>query len=160
MKNLYSPDWPAIALEDREGSMIPFRPIIESLFNTVEPKQFAEVNRYYFRNCPRDFVYLQPKGTEVLTLERLPLKRQHTVLVIISDAGAARGGYNPQRVEMTQALLNKLQLHVKALFWLNPIPSIRWTGTTAAEIYKLLEGRMFELPQGGIQAAITQAKQG
>lgn len=149
-----------IFLEDREGSMIPFRPIIDSLFNTVEPKQFAAVNRYYFRNCPRDFVYLQPKGTEVLTLERLPLERQHTVLVIISDAGAARGGYNSQRVQMTQALLNKLQPHVKALFWLNPIPSIRWTGTTAAEIYKLLEGRMFELPQGGIQAAITQAKQG
>lgn len=149
-----------IFLEDREGSMIPFRPIIDSLFNTVEPKQFAAVNRYYFRNCPRDFVYLQSKGTEVLALERLPLERQHTVLVIISDAGAARGGYNYQRVEMTQALLNKLQPHVKALFWLNPIPSIRWTGTTAAEIYKLLEGRMFELPQEGIQAAITQAKQG
>ena len=140
--------------------MIPFRPIIDSLFNTVEPKQFAAVNRYYFRNCPRDFVYLQSKGTEVLALERLPLERQHTVLVIISDAGAARGGYNYQRVEMTQVLLNKLQPQVKALFWLNPIPSIRWAGTTAAEIYKLLEGRMFELPQGGIQAAITQAKQG
>jgi uncharacterized protein with von Willebrand factor type A (vWA) domain len=149
-----------IFLEDREGSMIPFRPIIDSLFNTVEPKQFAAVNRYYFRNCPRDFVYLQPKGTEVLTLERLPLDRQYTVLVIISDAGAARGGYNPQRVEMTQALLNKLQPHVKALFWLNPVPSARWTGTTAAAICKLLEGRMFEIPQGGIQAAITQAKRG
>lgn len=149
-----------IFLEDREGSMIPFRPIIDRLFNTVEPKQFAAVNRYYFRNCPRDFVYLQPKGTEVLSLERLPLERQRTVLVIISDAGAARGGYNPQRVEMTQALLNKLQTHVKNLFWLNPVPSARWKGTSASAIYKLLEGRMFELPQGGIQAAITQAKKG
>ena len=149
-----------IFLEDREGSMIPFRPIIDRLFNTVEPKKFASVNRYYFRNCPRNFVYLQPKGTEVLPLERLPLERQRTVLIIISDAGAARGGYNPQRVEMTQALLEKLQPHVKALFWLNPIPSIRWTGTTAAAICKILEGRMFELPQGGIQAAITQAKKG
>jgi uncharacterized protein with von Willebrand factor type A (vWA) domain len=149
-----------IFLEDREGSMIPFRPIIDSLFNTVEPKKFAAVNRYYFRNCPRDFVYLQPKGTDVLTLERLPLDRQSTVLVIISDAGAARGGYNPGRVEMTQTLLNKLQPQVKTLFWLNPIPSIRWTGTTAAAIYQLLEGRMFEIPQGGIQAAITRAKQG
>ena len=149
-----------IFFEDREGSMIPFRPIIDRLFDTVEPKHFAAVNRYYFRNCPRDFVYLQPKGTEVLLLERLPLERQRTVLVIISDAGAARGGYNPQRLEMTQTLLNKLQPHVKALFWLNPIPSMRWTGTTAAAICKLLEGRMFEMPQGGIQAAITQAKQG
>ena len=149
-----------IFLEDREGSMIPFRPIIDRLFNTVEPKKFASVNRYYFRNCPRDFVYLQPKGTEVLPLERLPLERQRTVLVIISDAGAARGGYNPQRVEMTQALLDKLQPQVKSLLWLNPIPSLRWRGTTAAAICKLLEGRMFELPQGGIQAAITQAKQG
>ena len=151
-----------IFLEDREGSMIPFRPIIESLFNTVEPKHFAAVNRYYFRNCPRDFVYLQPKGTEVLPLERLPLERQRTVLVIISDAGAARGGYNPQRVKMTEALLEKLKPQVKALFWLNPIPSIRWTETTAEEIrkLKLLEQRMFELPQGGIQAAINEAKQG
>ena len=149
-----------IFLEDREGSMIPFRPIIDRLFDTVEPKQFTAVNRYYFRNCPHDFVYLQPKGTEILTLERLPLARQHTVLVIISDAGAARGGFNPQRVAMTQTLFKKLQPEVKALFWLNPIPSIRWKGTTAAEICKLLDGRMFELPQGGIQAAITKVKQG
>lgn len=149
-----------IFLEDREGSMIPFRPIIDRLFDTVELNQFASVNRYYFRNCPRDFVYLQPKGTEVLSLERLPLERQHTILIIISDAGAARRGYNPQRVTMTQALLNKLQPHVKALFWINPIPSIRWQGTTAAAICKLLEGRMFELLQEGIQVAITQAKKG
>ncbi len=149
-----------IFLEDREGSMIPFRPIIDHLFNTVEPKKFASVNRYYFRNCPRDFVYLQPKGTKVLFLEQLPLQHQHTVLVIISDAGAARGGYNPKRVEMTQALLKKLKPLVKTLFWLNPMPSIRWTGTTAEAICELIEGRMFELPQGGIQAAINMAKGG
>lgn len=149
-----------IFLEDREGSMIPFRPIIDRLFNTVELNQFASVNRYYFRNCPRDFVYLQPKGTKVLSLERLPLERQRTVLVIISDAGAARGGYNPQRVDLTQALLNKLKPHVKTLFWLNPVPSSRWKGTTVATIYELLEERMFELSQEGIQTAITQAKNG
>lgn len=149
-----------IFLEDIEGSMIPFRPILERLFDTVETKKFASVNRYYFRNCPRDFVYLQPKGTKVLPLEQLPLNPENTVLVIISDAGAARGGYNPKRVEMTQALLEKLQPCVKSLFWLNPMPSIRWTGTTAAAIYELLEGQMFELPQGGIQAAIAMAKRG
>lgn len=147
-------------LEDIDGSMIPFRPIIEGLFNTIEPKYFAAVNRYYFRNCPRDFVYLQPKETKVLALDSLPLKPEYTVLVIISDAGAARGGYNPMRVEMTKVLLNKLEPFVKALFWLNPIPSQRWTQTTAQAIYQLLERRMFELPQGGIQAAINQAKKG
>lgn len=147
-------------LQDIDGSMIPFRPIIDRLFNTIEPKYFTAVNRYYFRNCPRDFVYLQPKETEILSLDSLPLKPEYTVLVIISDAGAARGGYNPMRVEMTKVLLNKLEPFVKALFWLNPIPSQRWSQTTAQVIYQLLEGKMFELPEGGIQVAINQAQKG
>ncbi|MGK7873890.1 MAG: hypothetical protein AB4426_11430 [Xenococcaceae cyanobacterium] len=147
-----------VFFQDCDGSMIPFRPIVDALFNTLEPRKFAQVIRYYFRNCPGQFVYLKPKGTKIQPLEDLPLDSNHTVAMIISDAGAARGGYNPQRVGLTKRFLEQIQPRVKALVWLNPTPMERWLGTTAEEIAELVDGQMFELPQDSLQAAIRCAK--
>ena len=144
-----------IFLEDREGSMVPFRPVIDKLFRTIEPENFQSVYRYYFRNCPGNFVYCQPKGTDVLYLEELPLRGIQTTVIIVSDAGAMRGGFNGQRVRETELVLNKIQPWVGSLVWLNPLPAERWQGTTAAVIgEQLLQGRMFELSMAGIQRAV------
>ncbi len=134
-----------VFLEDREGSMIPFRPMIDGLFTTVEKNRFQGVYRYFFRNCPGDFVYLRPKGADTILLEDLPLKTQRTILVIISDAGAARGGHSFRRIEMTEKFLSAVQPRIKSLLWINPLPYKRWTGTTAADIAGLMGVKMFEL---------------
>ncbi len=150
-----------VFLEDREGSMVPFRPVIDELFRTIEPEKFHRVYRYYFRNCPGDFVYCQAKGTEVLYLDELPLRGTQTVLVIVSDAGAMRGGFNPERLEMTQTFFTRMQSQVSGIAWVNPLPAERWQGTTAAAIDQfLLNGRMFELPADGIQQAVRAVKGG
>ncbi len=141
-------------LIDCDGSMVPFRPIVERLINTIETNRFAQVNCYYFRNCPRDFVYLKKKGSEIRYIEDLPFNPQTTIVLIISDAGAARGGYNTQRIAMTRDFLDKIQSRVNRLVWLNPLPEFRWVQTTAEAINHLIEGQMFEIPQRGIVAAI------
>lgn len=147
-------------LEDVEGSMIPFRPIVQELFNTVEPRQFQQVDRYYFRNCIGNFVYQNSKGADIIALTELSLQSNTTIAIIISDAGAARQGYNPQRVELTQVFLDYLQPKVKSLIWLNPIPSKRWSATTAEAIAALVHERMFEFPQADLNLALSAAKRG
>ncbi len=145
-----------VVFEDREGSMVPFRPIIDELFATIEPNKFNQIYRYYCRNCPGDFVYLQPKGTEILGLEALPLSKSRTVAVVISDAGAMRGGYNPERLEMTQKFLDYIAPKVMKILWINPLPAERWQGTTAQAIEQQCLGKkgMFELSADGLQLAV------
>jgi uncharacterized protein with von Willebrand factor type A (vWA) domain len=71
--------------------------------------------------------------------------------MIFSDAGALRGGHNPQRVTLTAQFLAQLQPLVNQITWLNPVPRQRWLGT-AAKIATLVP--MFELDRSGFQGAI------
>ncbi|ERN41364.1 hypothetical protein KR51_00019310 [Rubidibacter lacunae KORDI 51-2] len=147
-----------VFLEDREGSMMPFRTVADRLVETVERQQFEQVRLYYFRNCPREVVYEKPKGTDEVPLEALRLGRRCSVVVVLSDAGAARGGYSPGRVDTTRTFLQSLRLRTWGVAWLNPMPRRRWTGTTAEAIAQVLEevmgARMFELSEDGLMAAL------
>lgn len=147
-------------LEDVEGSMTPFRPIVRELLETVEPDRFQRVDHYYFRNVIDDFVYERPKGAEIIPLSDLPLRSNATITIIISDAGAARRGYNPDRIEMTRTFLEYLQPRVKALLWLVPVPADRWTDTTAGNIAEFLNGAMFEYTAPDLNLALSYARRG
>jgi hypothetical protein len=83
-------------------------------------------------------------------LTRIP---QRTVVLIFSDAGAARGGYSEECIELTEAFLTQLRQRVRYIAWLNPMPQKRWFGTTAGEIARLLP--MFEMTRRGLQDAIA-----
>ncbi len=143
---------------DRDGSMVPFHLPCDRWLATIDPQHFARVDCYYFRNCPRDSVYRQAKGAETLPLEEVLrwLSPSRTIAVILSDAGAARGGYNPARVDLTREFLQTLQPYARSLVWLNPVPADRWreTETTAGEIAQLVAdfgGFAGELNQVGLK---------
>ncbi|MCC5613002.1 isochorismatase family protein [Nostoc sp. CHAB 5834] len=55
-------------------------------------------------------------------------------VLIISDAGAARGNFDQERVDNTKAWIEQLQQSVRYYAWLNPMPSECWRQTTAGEI--------------------------
>ncbi|MCW3842883.1 hypothetical protein ONA70_22550 [Micromonospora yasonensis] len=57
-----------------------------------------------------------------------------TAAVIISDGGAARGGFDTGRLLDTTAMLKALRAAGCAVAWLNPLPAARWAGTTAGQI--------------------------
>jgi uncharacterized protein len=57
-----------------------------------------------------------------------------TAVLVISDGGAARGKLDNPRLLDTVALLKAVRLNGAGTGWLNPVPSARWTGTTAAAV--------------------------
>ena len=117
-----------LLLIDVSNSMIPFRLFSERIVATLAGSRLGKTDIYYFRNCPRDYLYLHPRRSDAKKIkEILPkLHRDRTVVVIISDGGAARGGINRERIKLTEDFLKELTPYVRHIAWLNPMPSERW----------------------------------
>jgi uncharacterized protein len=151
-----------ILLIDRDGSMAAFHALGERLVETaVMGGKLGKTETYYFKNCPMGYLYHDRVHSESETLAEVQtkLQRDRTVVLIFSDAGAARGGLNYDRVGLTLTFLQELRSHVRYVTWLNPMPKSRWAGTTAAEIARLLP--MFDSTREGLDRAIDvlQGKQ-
>jgi uncharacterized protein len=138
--------------------MMPFHGLSQQLVTSLARGGNLNITRcYYFHNYIEDELYTNPQWEDEKLLEKVlqELHPNHTLTIIFSDAGAARGGYNVQRVAAIEALLELLRSHTHSLVWLNPIPRTRWTNTTASAIHRLLNGAMFEFTQQGWQKAIA-----
>ena len=143
-----------LLLVDQDGSMAPFHSLSERLVNTaIQGGRLGKAGIYYFHNCPSEYLYKDPYHqvaepiTEVLSV----LHREYTGVMIFSDAGAARGAFNRERLELTAEFLQQLRQKLRYVAWLNPMPRDRWQGT-AGEIAKLVP--MFELSRQGLNEAI------
>jgi uncharacterized protein with von Willebrand factor type A (vWA) domain len=75
-----------------------------------------------------------------------------TSLLIISDAGAARGFRHTSRLRATSDFLFQLRLRTQFIAWLNPFPEDRWTGTSAEVISHLVP--MFQMDEDGLSNAV------
>jgi uncharacterized protein len=144
-----------ILLLDQEGSMVPFHALSRRLSETaVRGGRFGRVYVYYFHNCPVDHLYQDStlvKAEEVEhVLNGLPPDRAS--VLIFSDAGAARGGLNMERIEMTNKFISRVRRDVRRIAWLNPIPANRWMGTTAYDIARLVP--MYAISRHGMDEAV------
>ena len=108
----------------------------------------------YFHNCPAEHLYHdagQQRGEPIgAWLARLSGER--TSVLLISDAGAARGGFSPERALHTAVFLGRLKQQFGQIAWLNPMPRERWPGTTAEVIAQLAP--MFAITRAGLDGAI------
>jgi uncharacterized protein len=130
-----------VIFADTRGSMTPFESLTDRLVSTARgdgghPK--APV--YYFQNIPTGYVFeqrnlSQPKKIAEALTKSNPM---FTYAIIISDAGAARGTIEPERVaqrtEMTRKFIKELRKYTAKIIWLNPMPSHRWKDTAASRI--------------------------
>ncbi|NER40040.1 MAG: hypothetical protein F6J93_39950 [Oscillatoria sp. SIO1A7] len=144
-----------LLLIDRDGSMVPFHGLSQRLAETaVRGSRLGRAEVYYFHNCILDYLYSDPYHHNAELLSNLfPRFGRSFSTLIVSDAGAARGGYSPGRVELTRGFLKQLQERSRYIAWVNPMPFSRWDGTTAGEVAKLIP--MFELSRRGLQDAIN-----
>ncbi|GAB4178036.1 MAG: hypothetical protein Fur006_10170 [Coleofasciculaceae cyanobacterium] len=95
-----------LLLIDQDGSMVPFHALSHRLAETaVRGGRLGKAGIYYFHNCPMDYLYHDSYHQEAESIDamlsRLP---QRTTVLIFSDAGAARGGYSEERIELTEKL--------------------------------------------------------
>ncbi|MEH2396350.1 VWA domain-containing protein [Nostoc sp.] len=144
-----------LLLIDQDGSMMPFHSLSQRLVETaLRGGRLGRSNIYYFHNCPVEYLYQDPNHQQAELIENVlvQLRQERTVVLIFSDAGAARGGLNPERVDLTGAFVKQLKQSVRYIAWLNPMPRSRWLGTTAGEIAHLIP--MYEVNRRGVQDTI------
>lgn len=73
-------------------------------------------------------------------------------VILISDAGAARGRRSTERLLNTVAFLKALRHYSRCVVWLNPLPQKYWHKSTAAQIARHIP--MFPLDRPGMYRAV------
>ena len=144
-----------LLLIDQDGSMVPFHRLSRQLIETAQRGgRLGQAGAYYFHNCPTEYLYRDVGHQQSMLLDAVleRLRGGHVAVLIVSDAGAARGGFNPDRVLLTAAFLSRLKQQVRHLAWLNPMPHERWRSTTADLIARLVP--MFEMSRRGVDSVI------
>jgi uncharacterized protein len=141
---------------DQNGSMMPFHRFTRDLVETAQgesPLAPENVSVFYFFNIPGTYLYRDIYLTDpILTSEILEQCDRDTSVLIVSDAGAARGYHRQERIQGTTRFLLRLRQRTDLVAWLNPLSRKRWTGSSAAILAYLLP--MFQIDQQGFNDAI------
>jgi hypothetical protein len=153
-----------VLLIDSRGSMTPFHPLARDFVETAQRAQsegaIGRLDVFYFDNVANDNLYLNPKLSEMVKRndkhvsleEALAHCDRETGVLIISDAGAARGNRSLGRLEATEEMIYRLSRKTRSIAWLNPMPQTRWRATSATTISTLVP--MFEMSKLGFNGAI------
>jgi uncharacterized protein len=144
-----------VLMIDQEGSMVPFHELSRQLVETAQRGgRLRQTRVFYFHDYPEEYLYRHPALLNAQPMsDVLEEIGERAVVLIVSDAGAARGNFDQERVESTQVWIKQLQQSVRYFAWLNPMPNECWRHTTAGEIARLLP--MFEMSRQGMNAAIS-----
>ena len=109
---------------------------------------------YYFSNVPGDTLYLHPALRDPVDCAAAFLTISKPGILIFSDAGAARGSRNRDRVEQTKQFLNRVRVESTSIVWLNPLPPSRWRGTSAQAIARQSHLPMLPLTEPDLVRAV------
>lgn len=143
-----------LLLIDQDGSMTPFHRFTRDLVETAQNDSTLErVDVCYFHNVPPTNLYQDARLTSPVSTESVIATCDlDTSVLIVSDAGAARGYRRMERIRETAAFLNRLKQTTTLISWLNPMPKERWWGTSAEVIYHLVA--MQQMDNDGLSNAI------
>lgn len=145
-----------LLLIDQNGSMMPLHPLSRAvaetaIYNSGLPP--GQVSVYYFQNAPAEEVYYDVFLTQSVELKAvLAACDADTSVVVVSDAGAARGYRRLERIRATVRFLAQLRRTTQRCAWLNPMPTERWIGSSAEMIANLVP--MFQMDQDGLSNAL------
>jgi len=147
-----------VLLLDQGGSMVPFHHLSRQLIDKAQQGgNITQIGVYYFYNYPEKYLYTDPNRLKYqLVTSILESMDSRTGVLIVSDAGAARGNFNKDRVEYTVKFLKQLEQSVSYYTWLNPMPNDSWQNTTAGAIASFVP--MFEMSREGLNAAINSLR--
>ena len=149
-----------ILLVDHLGSMAPFEAHIRQLCTTLKGNASRKVSIYWFRNCPDRVLFTNANHTEAETKDQFKRKlsaRKNSKILIFSDAGAAKGRFNENRLDATLDFLADLKSAGK-IAWLNPMPLNRRSNTTAE--YIAFHVPMFSFDRHGFLQAVNHLRTG
>jgi uncharacterized protein with von Willebrand factor type A (vWA) domain len=144
-----------VLLVDKQGSMTPFEPLIKTIIESIlRGGLLGKTKIYYFHDFPQAYLYQRPNLTNGLPLTTaLDRQVKGNSVLVISDAGAARGNYDEIRVAETKSFLQTLTIYTYLYAWLNPMPRNRWEKTTAEDIARIVP--MFSVNREGLNDAVN-----
>ncbi|MEO6720599.1 MAG: hypothetical protein ABIN67_09530 [Ferruginibacter sp.] len=154
-----------LLLIDHEGSMVAFNQLSKRILTEMEGALLPvkkiknpTLQTFYFYNVWGNYLYKNKTHTQYIEFNKVTgfLKNKQANIIIISDAGAAKGTYNTSRINITTKLLLELKNCTSKIAWLNPMPAERWKNTSAEEISKTVT--MFEANENGIKNAVNLMK--
>jgi uncharacterized protein len=136
-----------IVLVDEKAGMLPYFPALQPLFQAIEGGWISPARLYRFTGYPTRFLHNWAEPNELISIDGLlaRLHRTRSIVMVISDGGAASGAINPDRVRGTTEFLDRWRSCVAQILWVNPVPESRWMGTPAGEIRELVGGQMVTL---------------
>ncbi len=152
-----------LLLIDYGGSMLAFDTLVDTFmealqdtFKTRRGEAHRHICPYYFYNVPGEYCYTNKSFTSYQKSQNIiqNLHSKHTSVIIVSDAGAARGGNSDGRFRATLRFVLQLKKATSRIVWLNPMPNHRWKNTTAQRIGRFV--KMYGLDtQDNLQKAIN-----
>ena len=139
-----------LLLIDDSNAMLPFTPVTQPLIQIALNRQISPALIYRFDQYPTNNLFEWQHPLRGVPLSKVfgRLNKQRTVVIIVSDGGAASPLYHQERVTGTGKFLERLLPCVREVLWLNPLPEVRWANTTAAAIQTAMAGRMVPLDVG------------
>ncbi len=151
---------------DAGGSMDDHVKVCAELFSACRT-EFKHLETYYFHNCVYETVWRDNRRRHTERLPTWQVLRTYPAdykLIFVGDAsmspyeiiqpGGAVEHWNPESGELWIRRFLETWPHA---VWLNPVPQMHWAYTASiAMMRKLLDGRMYPLTLGGLDAAISE----
>ncbi|MDI3305529.1 MAG: VWA domain-containing protein [Acetobacteraceae bacterium] len=151
-----------LLLLDIGGSMDDHVRVSEELFSAAR-SEFKHLEHFYFHNCPYERLWRnnrRRRESEISTFEVLRTYGPDYKLIFVGDASMSPyeivqpgGSVEHWNEEPGTVWMNRLSSHFRRSAWLNPMPEEAWDHyVSIGLIRQLMEGRMFPLTLGGIEA--------
>jgi hypothetical protein len=142
-----------VVLVDTSPSMAPWRTMNRLLAESLRESRLGLGALYYFHNVP-DRLFEAETLTRPVSLDTAFELHGASTLLVVSDAGAARGRRTRGRIAGTKTLLERIAGRWQPVAWANPMPHHRWNGTSAERIARFPGLSMSELTEDGLVQAI------
>lgn len=151
-----------LLLLDIGGSMDDHVRVSEELFSAAR-SEFKHLEHFYFHNCPYERLWRnnrRRRESEVSTFEVLRTYGPDYKLILVGDASMSPyeivqpgGSVEHWNEESGTVWMSRLNGHFRRSAWLNPMPEGAWGHYVSIGLMRqLMEGRMFPLTLGGIEA--------
>lgn len=143
-------------LIDVSSSMVAWEHFTNLVASSLHQNQskLGQVAIYYFNNTPIDIIYEHETMTGPIEIRKALKMNPVSTLLILSDAGAARGFSLEDRVVDTHDFLTRVARNWQPIVWINPMPKSRWKGTSAEKICRLPSLIMLELSEDNLINAV------
>jgi uncharacterized protein with von Willebrand factor type A (vWA) domain len=147
-----------LVLADASASMLPFAAFFRTLEESLAESRLRWSKLLYFENVPSDTLYETESFLRPVEMKNLLRDHAGTPLMIISDAGAARGARNRRRLEATREFFSTVGRNFHPVVWMNPMPRSRWSKTSAEQIARFPSLSMLPLNEEGMLTAIDSLR--